>query len=98
MGNLVYKWSMMQCPHCLQHFHESWIYTPLAQDTVGTWGVGRTICAACGRIIITLGQLLQAVARGAQPTSVPNPPTFRLVYPKGISRSPIPSEVPPEFA
>jgi hypothetical protein len=59
--------------------------------------MGYTICAACGRIIITLGEVGHAVARTGGGTVTPIG-TLKLVYPKGISRSPIPSEVPPEFA
>jgi hypothetical protein len=83
----------MQCPHCLQHFHDSWTYKPIGDDRDKLWGIGNTICPACRRIIITLGEAIQQ----------PNGMFFllgtpALVYPKGISRSPIPSEVPPEFA
>jgi len=83
----------MQCPHCLKHFHESWTYTPIRQDKDGLWGTGNTVCAACGRIIVTLGEVFQ------QHPSVGYSPHGKhtLVYPKGTSRSPIPSEVPPEF-
>lgn len=82
----------MQCPHCLQHFHANWVYTRLTQDEDRLWGTGCTICAACGRIIITLGDVGQNPARDIIPTR-----QHAQVYPKGISRSPIPSEVPPEF-
>jgi len=90
----------MQCPHCLEHFHDEWRYEPLIADRTGkVWGVGCTTCAACGRIVVTLGTLLQAVERGTNaPQWVPNPTTFRAVYPKGVSRAPLPSEVPAEFA
>src|ERR1035438_8377188 len=88
----------MQCPHCLQHFHEDWNYVRVASDKDGNWGIGTTICAACGRVVVNLGRLLQRVDRTGGVSWVPNPTTFNLVYPKGISRSPIPSEIPPEFA
>jgi hypothetical protein len=62
------------------------------------WGVGSTNCAACQRLVATLGTMLHAVGREGQDSWVPNPPTFSLVYPKSISRSAIASEVPNEFA
>jgi hypothetical protein len=85
----------MQCPHCLQHFHDSWTFSHINRDRDKNklWGTGSTICAGCGRIIVTLGE----VAPHPQGGFVQIGEHFR-VYPKGISRSPIPSEVPPEFA
>src|SRR5271157_2621639 len=89
----------MQCPHCLQHFHVSWDFTPLVEDKERYWGVGNTICAACGRLIATLGHMVEGVNRmSGDRVYTPIDGTFTLVYPKGISRSPIPPEVPPEFA
>ena len=88
----------MQCPHCLQHFHESWAYQHLAEDSDGVWGIGITVCAACKRSVITLGEMLRMVPKSGASSLVPNPKSFRLVYPKSISRAPIPSEVPVEFS
>jgi hypothetical protein len=86
----------MQCPHCLQHFHDAWNYTQLVKDRDKLWGVGNSICAACGRVIITLGQVAQVPSGGG--VKVVPVTTFALVHPKGISRSPIPAEIPKEFA
>ena len=88
----------MQCPHCLQHFHENWDYLALGRDGYQTWGVGHTVCPACHQIVITVGNLLHAVGRDGESTIRPNPPTFKFVHPKAISRSPIPPEVTSEFA
>jgi hypothetical protein len=96
----------MQCPHCLQHFHESWNNQALslegtgqnwAQDAEGIWGTGVTKCPACKRIIVALGILLFS-GRSGLPGWHPHPQNFRLVHPKAISRSAIPPEVPAEFA
>lgn len=83
----------MQCPHCLQHFHDSWTYSHINRDRDKQWGIGHTICAACKRIIVTLGEVTPNPRGGFVPVG-----TFARVHPKGISRSPIPSEIPPEFA
>lgn len=89
----------MQCPHCLENFHEDMTYQPVVSEESGkTWGVGSTTCPACNRAVILLGSFLHAVERSGASSPVPNPATFRLVYPRGVSRSPIPSEVPLEFA
>ena len=89
----------MQCPHCLQHFHENWKYQPVIADPGGrTWGLGSLICPACSRVVIALGTMLHAVERGGQGSLVPNTPTFRFVHPKGVSRVALPAEVPTEFA
>jgi hypothetical protein len=89
----------MQCPHCLQNFHDTWTYTRIAPDKDNLWGLGFTLCPACRRLVVTLGHMIDkhdAVTGGRE--YAPMGGTFNLVYPKGISRSPIPSEVPPEFA
>lgn len=92
----------MLCPHCLEHFHEDWVYMAVVQEkgkgfTAGFWGVGSTTCAACQRVIITLGKLRQVATPGGAISFAPDQP-MTLVHPKAISRSPIPSEVPLEFA
>lgn len=89
----------MLCPHCLEHFHEEWRYVPIVGDRCGgVWGAGSTICAACGRAIISLGEMLKTVGLSGRESMTPNRPTFRLVLPKAISRAPVPEEVPAEFA
>jgi hypothetical protein len=88
---------VMQCPHCLEHFHDKWTSKALVKDDV-LLGVAFTTCAACKRPIIELGQMLQSVERSGTTEFVPNWVTFRCVYPKAISRSPIPKEVPKDFA
>jgi hypothetical protein len=88
----------MQCPHCLEHFHASWKYIGIRKDREQLWRVGETVCAACGRVIIMLGEVYEAADAAGRSVYLGRASTFTLVYPKGISRSPIPSEVPPEFA
>ena len=89
----------MQCPHCLQHFHDSWIYTLVVKEPQREqwWAVGHTICAACRKVILALG-----VPNGIGPS--PNGPvvhgglgSIKLIQPKTRSRIPLPAEVPAEF-
>lgn len=84
----------MQCPHCREHFHESWEYAALMRDVEKPWGTGHTACAACKRIIIMIG----AVVQDQYGRFIAGRSPLTLVYPKGISRSPLPSEIPAEFA
>jgi Domain of unknown function (DUF4145) len=73
----------MQCPHCLQHFHDDWKTTLVAEDCRGTWCVGSTQCPACKRLVANFG------VRGTNGW---------LIYPRAISRAPLPSEVAADFA
>jgi hypothetical protein len=91
----------MQCPHYLTHFHESWTATRIGKDKDSHWDTCVTTCPACERFVIGL-------LRG--PAPLPHPPQpsqrtltqlnglFTLVHPKAISRTPLSSEVPKEFA
>lgn len=90
----------MQCPHCLQHFHERSTYTAIAQNIDQLWWiVSHTQCAACEQSIIDLGKTSSVHAGPQGPVVVVSSilPSRMMVYPRTISRSPIPSEVPPEF-
>ena len=82
----------MKCPHCLIAVHVEWSPQPLASDNHADWEVSYTTCPACGKHIIKLGRTPNPTATNRSPRTE----SF-LVYPKGISRSPIPAEVPPEF-
>jgi hypothetical protein len=84
----------MQCPHCLQHFHEDEDFRYLVRDRDAHWGTNHALCPACLRAIVTLGRMHEEEPGEFKPFRA----TFRLVYPKAISRSQIPKEVPPEFA
>lgn len=87
----------MQCPHCLSHFHESWTHQAITvgEDRLG-WAVSYTVCPACKRTVLELGRArLTGRSHGAIVAGSTVP--VRLIYPKTISRSPIPAEVPKEF-
>jgi hypothetical protein len=79
----------MKCPHCLTDFHDVW-------KEVGQYDNNRhevifvtaTTCPACSNAVFYIKKALKRTGQG---------PTF-MVYPKGISRAPVPNEVPPKFA
>ena len=79
----------MKCPHCLENFFEGWEnFNPIVDDIEGTYVVRRCTCPSCKKIIISLGKC---------PTGFRSY-SFELVRPKGISRSPLPSDIPEQFA
>lgn len=79
----------MKCPHCLVSFHSNATINQLIVDHESRWFVSFEICPSCGKAIIGL-------TRHTRDGNV-----FLgdfLVYPKVASRSPLPKEVPNEFA
>lgn len=76
----------MKCPHCLENFYQQWVSSRIEHDKNGEWYVETTTCPACNQIIVDL-----RVHFSGRSTN------FR-VYPKGISRSPLSSDIPPEYA
>lgn len=74
----------MKCPHCLDSFHEDWGSSDyLGSDEDYAFEVRNCACPACKRKIVQLGR---------SPTYV-GIVEWTYVYPKAISRSPIPKEV-----
>lgn len=88
----------MQCPHCLQHFHEAWTWKALDQDSNGLWwAAGHTKCAACQRVIISLEQA--TIYMGTRGELHVTPPVrIRYAHPRATARNPVPAEVPADFA
>jgi hypothetical protein len=89
----------MKCPHCLVDFHEQqtlWsLY--LGQDANGQWALSRKTCPACNRFVLHIengGGLPGALPQGA-PARMPIVQSTFLVWPRGVSRAPVPIEVPP---
>lgn len=80
----------MKCPHCLENFFEEWEhFTPyILEDKDGKWRLEYCECPSCKRIIVRLGKY--SIGYGLF--------IWRFVRPKTISRTPLPPEVPPEFA
>jgi hypothetical protein len=82
----------MKCPHCLVAFFENWNTQVLAGEPGMIWGVRFTTCPTCKKVVIQIGQVLMHIV---PPQLVPG--TERLVQPKGVSRVPLPPEVPDVF-
>ena len=81
----------MKCPHCLVAIHLNTEWNNCGKDKDFEWFTEKGICPNCGRLILTL--VAGYYASGSFITNK----TF-LVYPKGTSRVPVPSEVPVKFA
>jgi hypothetical protein len=96
----------MKCPHCLVEFHAAqtlWSIT-LGRDSEGNWLLERTACPSCNRFIISLssgptlinaqGAAVGNVAGGSTGLRLNTTNHDLMVWPKGISRAPVPVEVP----
>ena len=78
----------MKCPHCLDSFHESWeIVNSRIDDKEYFFEIRHCICPTCNKAVIQLGKRFKGY------NSVFD---WNFVYPKAISRSPIPPEVDDE--
>jgi hypothetical protein len=97
-----YDWQIMKCPHCLVEFHDQqtlWC-AYVGQDKVGQWILARRSCPACNRFVLVLeygAGLPAGLGHGSQVIGLPIVSHSRLVWPKGISRAPVPAEVPPDI-
>ena len=79
----------MKCPHCLEGFFESWVVIggELNADAEGRWWFDLTTCPSCKKHVMRLRNLREDGS------------DIRIVVrPKGIARSPLPPDVPEEFA
>lgn len=72
----------MKCPHCLQGFHDNKHYVELGSDRYFQFHAVVRNCPECEKAIFSINY----------------GPNEVLFYPKAISRSPLPVEVPNEFA
>ena len=94
----------MKCPHCLVEFHAEVESDYLGEDGEGHWAIEKYICPSprCGKWVfyLVVGTPVYAQYADFPPTLSHIDPIERriLVRPKGSNRSPVPSEVPPEFA
>jgi hypothetical protein len=88
----------MKCPHCLENFFAQWNYQDCHwQGSVAIepgghhekWTVATTRCAACQRIVIHLQNRYHDTGGTIKD---------RLIQPKGISRAPLPQQVPRQYA
>ena len=76
----------MKCPHCLEGFFEEWKPSNIGDDPEGGWQFRYCRCPSCDKLICYLKNI-----KG-------NKHKNYLVRPKGISRSPIPKEIPEKYA
>jgi hypothetical protein len=81
----------MKCPHCLDSFHSSKTVKHLFQDVDFFWDVATEECPSCKKGII---YLRTRVFKPQEGTAV----SEFLVYPKGVSRTPLSKDVPDKFA
>jgi Domain of unknown function (DUF4145) len=77
----------MKCPHCLVSFHEEWNREGLKGDQDYFWSASYTLCPTCNKLIVYLVKSHQGLQLG----------TF-MVYPRGVSRTPLPADVPDQYA
>jgi len=73
----------MKCPHCLESFFEKWEISSIGGDPEGGWLLRYCKCPSCKKLICYLK--ISGIKE-------------YLVRPKGISRSPIPKEIPEKYA
>lgn len=86
----------MKCPHCLDSFHHDPKSIWQDEDLDGGWVLAVDRCPACGKLIILLGSGTARHNSNNQLYEV-NVRNWALARPKGISRTPCPSEIPSEF-
>jgi hypothetical protein len=100
----------MKCPYCLENFHVGWHYLIFAKPDKN-WlkeendylGMRFCYCPSCNKIIIQIGKLITNYKDPWEnpmnnPSTNPRMYIWKMIKPKTISRAPLPSEVPPEFA
>lgn len=78
----------MKCPHCLDSFHPQLSEYDFGRDKDEEWRLIWQTCPNCRKFIIRFGHLNTRM-------QVKN--SF-LVYPKAISRTPLSSDIPNDFA
>ena len=95
----------MKCPHCLESFHArertSFQFNNdkdnyrhifyIGEDVESNWWLEKVTCPGCERYILYLIET-------PSPGTPRDPEDSDLIRPKMMSRSPVPSEVPEEFA
>jgi len=77
----------MKCPHCLTAFHDNKNISSLGEDATSAWALIVRTCPECKKFIFSLYERYDRFGNARE----------RLCYPRGISRTPLPPEVPADF-
>ena len=85
----------MKCPHCLTDFHDQERTNYIDRDQDGYWGNVFCRCAKCERLVI---RLVSATHYYSSSETFETLLTSMLVRPKVAGRSPMPAEVPAQYA
>lgn len=91
----------MKCPHCLENFNgqQTWWSVALGDDVDASWLLKRWHCPSCRHFIFHLAKgTWPAPTTEGQVRHTLNEVAHIQVWPKGISRAPMPKEVPPAIA
>lgn len=93
----------MKCPHCLVDFNDeqTWWSVVIGHDADKWWLLTRRHCPTCRRFILRLenGDFLPpGYPQGMESVRLSNLSRAVQVWPKGISRAPMPKEVPPSIS
>jgi hypothetical protein len=83
----------MKCPHCKHNMYPQTSNAPLGSDADGSWMLYQHRCAGCNHYSFILH--LRPLRRSS---ITPLSERTYLVWPKGIARDPVPSEVPAVLA
>lgn len=86
----------MKCPHCLTAFHENRELTELGEDATSLWVLVCRTCPECKKFIFSLFERYDRYRISS--TNHYHNQRERLCYPRGISRAPLPAEVPEDCA
>ena len=78
----------MKCPHCLVSVYVEWSVVDLRQDRGYSWSASRAQCPACHKMIV---QHVKIAPNDASQSAF-------IIRPKGISRAPLSSDVPDQYA
>lgn len=88
----------MKCPHCRVEIHEIREVTLIGSDIDGGWGLIRTDCPSCQRMILRLVNGRPVYNQFKQLVRIGEESKVFFVHPKSSSRPPCPPEVPNKFA
>src|SRR5579862_9088218 len=93
----------MKCPHCQVLFHAGQTYwsVGLGADADGLWLLSRSLCPNCNRFVLgleTVPPTHGGPALGQQNIRLVTAAKALMIWPKGVSRTPVPPEVPEQIA